>query len=155
MGEKDEFLDTVRDFKNKELIDGVYNIKEANPLDSLKATLFSFFETRLSNLQQEETFKTTIKNALLDKIELGEVSFNQLMQLYKEIQMANTKAVDSILDILKPAPAGTVSLLVSSPKVEEEHDDRFNSLNPEERDLLTKLSSFVNRISEEKVVPDE
>jgi len=148
MGDKKEFLETVEGFKDPLIQGAVSEVRERDPLDSLKSTLFEFFQKRLTNLQNEEAFKTTIKAALLEKIETGETSFNQLMQLYKEIQMSNTKAVDSILDILKPAPAGTVSLLVT-PKNEDEIEDKFSALSPSERDSISKLANLVNKLSQE------
>ncbi len=144
MTDKNTFKETIKSFNNQE---EPSNVAKVDPIDGLKKTLFSFFSDRLTSLQKEDDFKQLVKESLISQIEGGEASFNQLLQLYKDIQTTNTRAVDSILEIMKPAPAGNVSLLIdNNPNKDDTADNRFKSLSETERDSLSKFSNFINNI---------
>lgn len=143
--------DVVEKLSDDELQGEVDKVKHIDPLTSLKLNLFSFFESRLNAIEQEDDFEKRIKEAILEKIENGELSTSQLMQLYSNVKSQGSKSLEVLLDVFKPSQAGNVSPLVEERKTVDENGSQtsgsvggFENLDPEERDSLHKLAKFAN-----------
>lgn len=152
--EAQELIDTLKDPEVQKEVRSVQNI---DPLVSLKANLFSFFENRLKAIEKEDEFEKQIKDALLMKIEHDELSTAQLMQLYNSVKSQGSKALEVLLDVFKPSQAGNVSPLVEEKKVEDSSGVQtdgsaggFQELKPEERDAVHKLAKMVSEISSQQ-----
>lgn len=122
-----------------------------DPFFSLKDSLFSFFENMLSRVQQEDTFMVEVKNAILEKIQTGEISISQLMILLNSLNNDKQSLIDSMLSIFKPAPGtGEISPLIN-PKLSDVADGStpFSELSAEERNVLDKLQRISSEVEKE------
>jgi len=122
------------------------NIVEVqDPFFSLKSTLFSFFENMLLKVQAEDHFMKTVKGAILEKIETGDISVTQLMSLLNSLNTDKLSLVDSMLSIFKPAPGtGEVSPLIN-PNIKNSDGEAtaFDNLSANQREILDKLQRIV------------
>jgi hypothetical protein len=125
-----------------------------DPFFSLKTTLFSFFQNMLTKVQAEDDFTKKVKDALLEKIELGEITVAQLMVLLNSLNADKQGLVDSILGIFKPAPGtGEVSPLIAPKTASGSADgapDAFADLSVKDREVLDKLSRIMDEVGDEQ-----
>lgn len=125
----------------------VKQVKSIDPLTSLKLNLFSFFESRLEAIKEEDNFEKSIKDAILRKVEDDELSPTQLMQLYNNVKSQGSRSLEVLLDVFKPSQAGNVSPLVENKQQDgETHESsvgEFKELNPEQRDTLHKFAKMM------------
>jgi hypothetical protein len=149
--EKEDAQELIDAINDPAIEEEVNSVRRVDPLNSLKLNLFSFFESRLDAIKQEDDFEYRIKTAILSKIENDELSTSQLMQLYGSVKSQGSKSLEVLLDVFKPSQAGNVSPLVEEKKSEDGEQvdgsiDQFKELNPEERDTLHKFSKLVNEM---------
>lgn len=147
--DKQEAEELIEKLNSKGVQNEVNNVKKMDPLVGLKLNLFSFFESRLKAIEEEDNFEQQIKDALLQKIEHDELSTSQLMQLYGSVKSQGSKALEVLLDVFKPSQAGNVSPLVEESKSnidDELNTNGFQDLKPEEKDAVHKLAKLVNEV---------
>lgn len=147
--DKEELEKLNETLSDKEIDKEIKQVRSIDPLTSLKLNLFSFFESRLSAIQEEDDFEYRIKEAILEKIETNELSTAQLMQLYNNVKSQGSKSLEVLLDVFKPSQAGNVSPLVEEKKEDvingngESSVGGFQELNPQQRDTLHKFAKMM------------
>jgi hypothetical protein len=122
-----------------------------DPFFSLKDALFNFFENMLRKVQEEDSFMLRVKEAILEKIDLGEITIAQLMGLMSNLNSDKQYLVDSMLSIFKPTPGtGEISPLIN-PKISRESGDvtPFSDLSAQEKSVLDKLSRIMEESEKE------
>jgi len=137
--------------QDEEVDKEVKQVKSIDPLTSLKLNLFSFFESRLQAIEQEDSFERSIKEAILGKVENDELSPTQLMQLYNNVKSQGSRSLEVLLDVFKPSQAGNVSPLVENKQeggTQESSVNEFKELNPEQRDTLHKFAKMMTEAYE-------
>jgi len=127
------------------------NIAESDPLFSLKNVLFRFFQKRLDVIQEEEKFKSEIKNAIREKINNDELSSAQLISLYQKVCEQGVYSTNAILDVFKPSKEGAISPLVQPhPKEDINSAGTTEELPPAQSEALIKLAELVEKLNKEK-----
>jgi hypothetical protein len=140
-----EVNDVMSNMKDKDIDKKTNAIRlaESDPLFSLKTNLFEFFKKRLEIIQNEESFRIKIKEAILEKIENGEFSEAQLIQLYNATGDQSTTSTNSILDIFKPGRDGGVSPLVQRETMRDHSTP--TEISPSDAEALNSLVEIVKR----------
>jgi hypothetical protein len=153
---KIEIKGLVKSFKNEELQTHVVQIKDLDPLDSLKYSLFDFFADRLAIIAKEEDFKNFIKQTLIKKIEGGEVAVPQLMALFNSINNQNNLSIECLLSFFKPSQVGNVSPLLDKAKGDQHKKmgETLDNLTPDESEMLNKLVKILHGIGERRSESD-
>lgn|GEM_PF-4251299 len=148
---KSEAKEMLEVLSDEEIEKEVEKVVRVDPLTSLKLNLFSFFESRLKSIEEEDNFEQAIKKAIVDKIVEDELSTSQLMQLYSSVKAQGSRSLEVLLDVFKPTPSGNVSPLVEGASQRGGNSDgnsinEFKDLNPQERDTLHKFSKLINEM---------
>lgn len=145
---KSKFTDAANEIVPK-LRDQENAVVVEDPFWSLKSTLFSFFENMLKKVQAEDAFMTKVKDAIVEKIDTGDITIAQLMVLLDSLNRDKQILVDTMLSIFKPAPGtGEVSPLINPKVTNSEGGTPFANLSAGERSVLDKLSRIVEEAEE-------
>jgi len=147
----EKIIGTIKDPEVQKEVNAV-RFHESDPLMSLKGVLFSFFEKRLKSIEEEDTFRKKVKEAILERIESGEVSIPQLISLYNEVSTQSTYATNSILDIFKPNKEGAVSPLVQNNDSESQSGSPtgFENLSGDDSEAMQILTALVSEIQKSR-----
>jgi len=98
-----EINNLLATFDDKNIDQEVEAINMRDPSIKTRTELFQFFSTRLAGLSKREEFKDKIQAALEEHIDKGEVSFSQLLSLYKTVFSESSLASESVLSLLRPS----------------------------------------------------
>lgn len=154
---KNDTQELIDNLNNPEIQNQVKQVTNQDPLEQLRLSLFDFFQNRLKAIEKEDEFENKIKEELVNKIDEGEVSTNQLMQLYNQVKGQSSKALEVLLDVFKPGQSGDVSPIVEQPKASEKdiggHSStggNFDNLSPDQQDNLNKLINYLEVMKNEK-----
>ena len=111
----------------------------------LKKDLVNFFSNRMEEIKSKDSIQRRIIEKIGDMLEMDELSFEQLMAVYKTISNDSRYSTDSLLAIFKPVP-GSPSLLADSIAQKDEKQDVFDQVydqmtseDLENLDLILKL----------------
>lgn len=140
----------IEDLEDSESQKAVDTIKNQDPMLGLRNSLIDFIETRLSVVDDEEQFRTSIKNAIKTKIQNDEVSITQLITLLKTVDQDTTNAVESILSLLKPNQNGEVSPLFDRNRGDSGVvSDELENMEPQKQELIHKLGRVIQAFESE------
>jgi hypothetical protein len=133
----------------------VEDIKRINPLDALKADLFSFFKSMFALIKAEDDLENIIRAKIMQKIKNDELNTDQLTSLMKTIKNNKNSTLDVILSFFKPSPTGNVSPLLEDKSGQGDANSLLqlmNTMDPEEKEKLNKLTKALTLIGETPIV---
>jgi len=148
MEEVNEIIEGLEDSNTQTDID---HIRNEDPMKGLRISLLNFIENRLTVVNEEESFRKAVKDALLMKIQGGEASMAQLTDLLKTVDRDTIQAVESILSLLRPGQHGESSPLFNNSHggSSDEIPRGFEDLSPEQTEVLQKLTMVVQALERE------
>lgn len=147
---QNEVKDVIENLENSAQIEEINKVRREDPIIGMRNALIDFIESRLQIVNEEESFRAKIKEAILAKIQNGEASINQLSNLLKTVDSDTNAAAESILSLLRPNQTGEVSPIFSRNKIESQRDSgdmEFGDLDPQQAEVLHKLSRLVQELS--------
>lgn len=122
----------------------------------LKKDLVNFFSNRMEEIKSKDSIQRRIIEKIGDMLEMDELSFEQLMSVYKTISNDARYSTDSLLAIFKPVP-GVESPFSSATMKQNESRDAFDQVyenmtseDLENVDLLLKLLRTVKKSETEE-----
>ena len=122
----------------------------------LKKDLVNFFSNRMEEIKSKDSIQRRIIEKIGDMLEMDELSFEQLMAVYKTISNDSRYSTDSLLAIFKPVP-GVESPFSSATMKQNESRDAFDQVyenmtseDLENVDLLLKLLRTVKKSETEE-----
>lgn len=122
----------------------------------LKKDLVNFFSNRMEEIKSKDSIQRRIIEKIGDMLEMDELSFEQLMSVYKTISNDARYSTDSLLAIFKPVP-GVESPFSSATMKQNESRDAFDQVyenmtseDLENVDLLLKLLRTVKKTETEE-----
>ena len=122
----------------------------------LKKDLVNFFSNRMEEIKSKDSIQRRIIEKIGDMLEMDELSFEQLMSVYKTISNDARYSTDSLLAIFKPVP-GVESPFSSATMKQNESRDAFDQVyenmtseDLENVDLLLKLLRTVKESETEE-----
>ena len=93
----------------------------------LKKDLVNFFSNRMEEIKSKDSIQRRIIEKIGDMLEMDELSFEQLMAVYKTISNDSRYSTDSLLAIFKPVP-GSPSVFADSVAQKDEKQDVFDQV---------------------------
>lgn len=148
--EKNVFAQEYEKVKNADIEDVINDMKVANPVQSLRLSIFEFFKNRLKHIEKDSALRDATEQALLQKISKNELSVNQLINLMNDVKQQNTIATDSVFSILKPVPNSTSILDSNIDRQERENNQPLGDLSPKENEALQQLSQLLQVAQQQK-----
>lgn len=142
---KNEVKGVIEDLEDDDLQREVDHIRMKDPMQGLRDSIINFLETRLQVIDEEEQFRSVIKNAILSKVQNDSVSVPQLIQLLQTVDKDTVQSVESILSLLRPGNNGETSPIFhqNSGRQSDEMPSGFENLTPEQSELLDKLDRWI------------
>jgi hypothetical protein len=111
-------------------------IREADPMDGLKLEILKFFKTRIASISRADTIKELAYGQLEDMIQGGELNFDQLMGVIRQVANENNSSADSIMSIFRSqgGPNGGSPLQDMMRPLSDKGDlaRAFDNMSPEE-----------------------
>jgi hypothetical protein len=83
------------------LLDEAKAIQQIDPLDDLKIEILKFFKTRVSSISRADAIKEMAYKQLEEMIEGGELNFDQIMGVIRQVANDNNSSADSIMSIFR------------------------------------------------------
>jgi hypothetical protein len=83
------------------LLDEAREIQEINLLDDLKLEILKFFKTRVASISRADAIKEMAYQQLEGMIQGGELNFDQLMGVIRQVANENNSSADSIMSIFR------------------------------------------------------
>ena len=123
----------------------------------LKKDLVNFFSNRMEEIKSKDSIQRRIIEKIGDMLEMDELSFEQLMAVYKTISNDSRYSTDSLLAIFKPVPGVESPFSSATMKQNENRDafdqvyDRMTSEDLENIDTLLKLLRVASKDPEKEV----
>lgn len=96
----------------------------------LKKDLVNFFSNRMEEIKSKDSIQKRIIEKIGDMLEMDELSFEQLMAVYKTISNDARYSTDSLLALFKPVP-GVQSVFADSVAQKDEKQDVFDRIYEE------------------------
>jgi hypothetical protein len=142
--EAGNMLSTLNDPR---LISEARTIREIDPMDDLKLEILKFFKNRVASISRADTIKEMAYAQLEGMIEGGELNFDQLMGVIRQVANENNSSADSIMSIFRSqgGPNGGSPLQDMMRPVSDKGDlaMAFDNMSPEE---LRKIDSTMRVI---------
>ena len=111
----------------------------------LKKDLVNFFSNRMEEIKSKDSIQRRVIEKIGDMLEMDELSFEQLMAVYKTISNDSRYSTDSLLALFKPTP-GVASPFAENVAQKDEKQDAFDQVyenmsaeDLENIDILLKL----------------
>ena len=148
--------------RNRELVESSTEEVKAVPVQEdiffgLKRDLVNFFSNRMEEIKSKDSIQRRIIEKIGDMLEMDELSFEQLMAVYKTISNDSRYSTDSLLAIFKPVPGVESPFSSAAMRQNEERDtfdqvyDRMTSEDLENIDTLLKLLRVASKNPEKEV----
>ena len=122
----------------------------------LKKDLVNFFSNRMEEIKSKDSIQRRIIEKIGDMLEMDELSFEQLMAVYKTISNDSRYSTDSLLALFKPTP-GVASPFAENVAQKDEKQDAFDQVYENMTsddlaniDLLLKLMRTVKKSETEE-----
>ena len=96
----------------------------------LKKDLVNFFSNRMEEIKSKDSIQRRIIEKIGDMLEMDELSFEQLMAVYKTISNDSRYSTDSLLALFKPVP-GVQSVFADSVAQKDKEQDVFDKIYEE------------------------
>jgi hypothetical protein len=96
-----EAEDMMAMLANPHLLNEAREVQEIDPMDDLKLEILKFFKTRVASISRADTIKEMAYQQLEGMIEGGELNFDQLMGVIRQVANENNSSADSIMSIFR------------------------------------------------------
>ena len=123
----------------------------------LKRDLVNFFSNRMGEIKAKDSIQRRIIEKIGDMLEMDELSFEQLITVYKTVSNDSRYSTDSLLAIFKPVP-GVESPFSSATMKQNESRDAFDQVyeqmsseDLENIDTLLKLLRVASKNQEKEI----
>ena len=118
---------------------------EAPPLERLGNSLVTFLEDQLGAITRQESFRQIVMNALIDRIQEGDIDPTELRMLFKTISEQKTVATESVLQLFKPSQNAAINPLLPKHSKEDGStaEEAYASLSIDERQTLDRFMRFL------------
>ena len=148
--------------RNNEIIKSDVEQVNAVPIQDdifygLKRDLVNFFSNRMGEIKAKDSIQRRIIEKIGDMLEMDELSFEQLMAVYKTVSNDSRYSTDSLLAIFKPVP-GVESPFSSATMKQNESRDAFDQVyeqmsseDLENIDTLLKLLRVASKNQEKEI----
>ena len=151
---EDTANDLLHEFGNdSETTSKVTRIQTSDPYVELKMNLLSFFKDRMSKITAQERLKEQVEQALELQLEGGDLSFEQILSLYRLVSTQNNASSDSLLSLFKPTP-GAPSILADNLGRQEEdknmYDEMYEDFSSDQLQALDNLGKILTSLNKKK-----
>jgi hypothetical protein len=127
-------------------------IQEIDPMDDLKLEILKFFKTRVTSISRADTIKEMAYKQLEEMIEGGELNFDQLMGVIRQVANENNSSADSIMSIFRSqgGPNGGSPLQDMMRPLSDKSDlaKAFDNMSPEELRKIHETMMVIREITE-------
>jgi hypothetical protein len=83
------------------LLNEARKIQEIDPMEDLKLEILKFFKNRVASISRADSIKEMAYQQLEGMIQGGELNFDQLMGVIRQVANENNSSADSIMSIFK------------------------------------------------------
>ena len=131
-----------------------------DPVDSLRRTIFGFFEERLQVIAEKEDMKREIEEAILEKVRSEEIKVEQLLQIYRAVYDKTNDAIDALLAVFRPGKDGSTTPLLEdrTPRGQEAGgnvEEIFANASREELEKIGKVYRMIQSVLEQEKKAEE
>jgi hypothetical protein len=111
-------------------------IQEISPMEDLKFEILKFFKTRVASISRADSIKEMAYQQLEGMIQGGELGFDQLMSVIRQVANENNSSADSIMSIFRsqggPNGGSPLQDMMRPPSEKGELAKAFDNMSPEE-----------------------
>jgi hypothetical protein len=133
-------------------LDEAREIQEIDPMDDLKLEILKFFKTRVASISRADTIKEMAYKQLEEMIEGGELNYDQLMGVIRQVGNENNSSADSIMSIFRSqgGPNGGSPLQDMMRPLSDKGDlaKAFDNMSPEELRKIHETMLVIREITE-------
>jgi hypothetical protein len=97
--EAGEMLSTLAD---RRLLSEATAIQEIDPIEDLKIEILRLFKIRIASISRADAIKEMAYQQLEEMIQGGELNFDQLMGVIRQVANENNSGAESIMSIFRP-----------------------------------------------------
>jgi hypothetical protein len=137
---------------NSRFLDEAREIQGIDPMDDLKLEILKFFKTRVASISRADTIKEMAYQQLETMIQGGELGFDQLMGVIRQVANENNSSADSIMSIFRSQGGqnGGSPLQDMMRPLSEKGDlaKAFENMSPEELRKIHETMMVIRDITE-------
>jgi hypothetical protein len=136
-------------FKNDAL-----RVANTDSLGEMKQNLIQFFKDRIDTIKKSDHLRDTLYEKFQTKLERDELTFEQMMSVYRLLGSENNNAADGVLSIFRPVPgAQSLFLEVSRPAdKDEELKTAFRNYSAEELQTIERTMGHLASLAKKGFV---
>jgi hypothetical protein len=147
--EAGNMLSTLDDVR---LMNEARAVQEIDPMDDLKMEILKFFKNRVASISRADSIKEMAYAQLEGMIEGGELNFDQLMGVIRQVANENNSSADSIMSIFRSqgGPNGGSPLQDMMRPLSDKGDlaRAFENMSPEELRKIHETMLVIRDITE-------
>jgi hypothetical protein len=121
-------------------------------MDDLKLEILKFFKTRVASISRADTIKEMAYKQLEEMIEGGELNYDQIMGVIRQVGNENNSSADSIMSIFRSqgGPNGGSPLQDMMRPLSDKGDlaKAFDNMSPEELRKIHETMLVIREITE-------
>jgi hypothetical protein len=150
--EVQEAMGMMVSLDDSRLLNEAVAVREVDLMDDLKLEILKFFKTRVASISRADTIKEMAYQQLEGMIEGGELNFDQLMGVIRQVANENNSSADSIMSIFRSqgGPNGGSPLQDMMRPLSEKGDlaKAFDNMSPEELRRIHQTMLVIRDITE-------
>jgi hypothetical protein len=131
-----ETEDMISTLSDSHFLNDAKEIQKVDPMDDLKFEILKFFKTRVASISRADSIKEMAYRQLEGMIQGGELNFDQLMGVIRQVANENNSSADSIMSIFRyqGGPNGGSPLQDMMRPLSDKGDlaKAFDNMSPEE-----------------------
>lgn len=121
----------------------IENAQLKDPMDSLRSTLYNFFDLRLRKVEEQEMFQKAIEEKLRTKMSDDKLTVGQLIALYSMLNSESTLKTDSLLNIARAREEAIVPLTGQNVQNNQNNPNNYEILDPVKRATIEELKEYI------------
>jgi hypothetical protein len=147
-----EARELMSSLNDSDLLSDARAIQEVDLMDDLKLEILKFFKTRVASISRADAIKEMAYQQLEEMIQGGNLNFDQLMGVIRQVANENNSSADSIMSIFRSqgGPNGGSPLQDIMRPLSDKGDlaKAFDNMSPEELRKIHETMMVIRDITE-------
>jgi hypothetical protein len=154
-GTQDQARDVLSALEDRRFRNDALRAANTDSLGEMKENLIQFFRDRIGTIKKSDELRDTLYRKLHGMLERDELTFEQMLSVYKLLGNENNTAADGVLSLFRPVP-GTPSLFLEVSKPadkDEELKTAFKNYSAEELQAIERTMGHLASLAKQNAAP--
>lgn len=155
-GAQEQARDVLTALEDRRFKNDALRAANTDSIGEMKENLIQFFKDRIGTIKKSDDLRDALYENFLGKIQRDELSFPEMISVYKLLGNENNTAADGVLSLFRPVP-GTPSLFLEvsrPPDKDEELKTAFKNYSSEQLQTIERTMGHLASLAKQGVGKD-